>query len=175
MYRAFSALDRYSESECQSLMRRIRANYSTWKELFPLAGGCCVGVAWAVGWVFASGYVDLSRIVPLLPAGTGERVIAVIVTSVGASLLTFYVLRDVVLFFGVRQELRRTDCKKCGQSLLGLRLDYRGIDADPGNIYVRCAECGRAYRLLDIGLSPKDLLPPGSEEEYLAAGKPRRM
>jgi hypothetical protein len=54
-----------------------------------------------------------------------------------------------------------------------LRLDIRGLEYDPGNVFVKCTECGSLLRLLDVGLSPKDLLPPGSEHDLAAAGLPK--
>lgn len=174
IYRGFTALDRYTDSECRSLVRRVRANYETWQELLPVILSSLLAVIWWLGWPIAGMYTNLATLIPLLPQRHGEQIIVLIVSGAVVSLIALYVLRDVILYFAIMHELRRTDCRKCGQSLIGLRLDIRGIHPDPANVFVRCAECGKVYCLLDVGLTSRDLLSPGSSEEIEQVGKLRR-
>jgi hypothetical protein len=79
--------------------------------------------------------------------------------AVGAFALVWLLLRDFLLWWGVRAEFHRARCPKCRHSLQGLRVEEIGTGLDPTKRFVRCVECGRKYRLMDLGLTPMDLVP----------------
>ena len=60
----------------------------------------------------------------------------------------------------IRREMKGPVCPKCKSSLIGLRVETRGTIPDPAQNRVRCPECGSNWRMLDIGLTPRDLAPP---------------
>jgi DNA-directed RNA polymerase subunit RPC12/RpoP len=81
--------------------------------------------------------------------------IAAVVAFIVAKLL----VRDFLIYLGVRAEINRVRCPHCRHSLQGLRIDEVGTGLDPTMRFVRCVECGRRHRLIDLGLTPMDLVP----------------
>lgn len=67
--------------------------------------------------------------------------------------------RRVVEVALLRREMTGPVCPKCKSSLIGLRVESRGAEPDPAQNRVRCPECGKNWRMLDIGLTPRDLMP----------------
>jgi hypothetical protein len=79
--------------------------------------------------------------------------------------MTLLLSRDLVLYWLLRREIRRADCPECGQSLRGLRVQSVGSVFDPAQNFVRCTECGRTHKLLELGIAPRDLVP--LEQRYV--------
>ncbi len=79
--------------------------------------------------------------------------------AIAAFIITWLLVRDFLIYWGVRAEVYRARCPKCKHSLQGLRIDEIGTGLDPTKRFVRCVECGRRHRLMDLGLTPMDLVP----------------
>lgn len=158
IYRAFRELDAIPDDQCRRFVRRVRLQQG-WSVLVSCV---VIGVVSGVGagtWIglvlhawFKGGYeADVAMSLAVLMGGP---------SGVLAGCLAGLLLRDVQLWWGLRRELRRTCCPKCGYSLLGLpvRRVAFGV-AQPGDAKVRCSECGLEIVLTDRGLAPHDLVP----------------
>lgn len=159
VYRAFEELDSLTDSECDSLVNRAEINHHGLLVLTPLACMYLTVAVWPAVWVTAALLLPLSTYIPLLPATLGGQVVLLIVTTVMAAALVYLVVRDACLYLGLRRELRRCHCPRCDQPLVGLPIKSSGDDNDPGKRFVRCPECGRKHNLLDLGITPRDLIP----------------
>ncbi len=159
IYRAIRRLDRLGDDECESLVRRVRANYSRPAELLPWTTA-------ALAFVGSLGFlVWMSRSILAQPnflANDRALLVTVLIAlaSFVLSLIVRYLIDQTILYVMLKRELKRTDCPGCGQSLMGLRTEVRGDVPDPANVFVRCPECGRKHQLLYLRLSPRDLLDP---------------
>ena len=94
-----------------------------------------------------------------IPSSTEWQLVLLVATTVLVAGVARLIARDAALWWGIRREVRRSNCPKCGQSLTGLPIRTRGLNYDPANQFVRCTECGREFCLLDIGVTPRDLVP----------------
>jgi len=158
VWRAFSELDHLTDSECISVCRRVIVQMPTWRGRLP----------WVLGVVPMIIVAILSAIL-MRKAGVLTTnleqvhlwVLAVVIMVMGlAYALGVLLARDFNLYLLIRRDLRRARCKKCGQSLIGLKVIESAINPNtPGDARVRCPECGRLWVLLEIGLSPRDLIP----------------
>ncbi|MFZ4575367.1 MAG: hypothetical protein ACOYN0_13290 [Phycisphaerales bacterium] len=157
-WRAFEEFDHLSDEECEKHVGDAWANCAPWTAKLPLLVSVVTLVLWPTAWVVAHQFLPLSSYVPI-PASVTGKVILLAVTSVAAPLCAGLLTRDLVLYVLLRRELRRADCPACGQSLLGLQVQTVGLDPDPTRNSVRCTECGRVHKLMDLGLSPRDLVP----------------
>lgn len=88
--------------------------------------------------------------------------------------LAYVSLRRVIEVALLRREMNGPVCPKCKSSLIGLRVETRGTEPDPAQNRVRCPECGRNWRMLDIGLTPRDLMPQDWNIEGAGARISRR-
>ncbi len=77
----------------------------------------------------------------------------------GVMSLAYVLVRRTIEVALLRREMTGPVCPKCKSSLIGLRIETRGAEPDPAQNRVRCPECGRIWRMLDIGLTPRDLMP----------------
>lgn len=159
VYRAFAELDSLTNTECESLVSRAEINHHGLLILTPQVVMYLALALWPVAWVVAAVFLPLEKYIPLLPASAGARVALLIVSTVPAGAFAFLLTRDACLYAGLRRELRRCHCPRCDQPLVGLPIKTTGDDNDPGKRYVRCPECGRKHNLLDLGLTPRDLIP----------------
>lgn len=71
----------------------------------------------------------------------------------------YVAVRRVIEVALLRREMSGPVCPKCKSSLIGLRVETRGVEPDPAQNRVRCPECGRNWKMLDIGVTPRDLMP----------------
>ncbi len=158
VWRAFSELDHLSDSECISICRRVVVEMPTWRGRLP----------WVVGIVPLIGSAMLCGVL-MHKAGLLTKnfdqipfwVLGTVVVVVGLS-YAFGVLlaRDINLYLLIRNDLHRVRCRKCQQSLIGLKVIETALHpGTPGDARVRCPECGRMWTLLELGLSPRDLIP----------------
>ena len=173
VYRAFSAFDDVPDEECERYVRRVRANCTSGEALAPCIIAALAGVLWLAGWPLAIFWLNAERYVPM-PARGEARLIFLLITAVLAAALAGLLVRDAVLYLGLRRELARTNCRKCGFSLRGVPVSTIGTEPDPAKTFVRCPECGRKYCLLDIGVAAHELSPFASKDQYHAAGQRRK-
>jgi hypothetical protein len=158
VYRAFPEFDSLPDEECERYVRHVRVHQRWQFQLIPLLTTLVLAVAWPVTWVVLSHYYPIHHWVPL-PATEEARIIVLAVTSVLVPAMVGLLLRDLALWLGVRDEVNRARCPKCRQSLLGVPVQEIGMGNDPAKRFIRCPECGRKYNLLDIGITPRDLVP----------------
>ncbi|MFO0831375.1 MAG: hypothetical protein U0637_05970 [Phycisphaerales bacterium] len=159
VYRAFRELDALSNGECESLVNRAEINHHGLLVLTPLVVMYLVLALWPAAWVVAAAFTSVRTYIPLLPSTMGGLVVLLIVSTVPAAGFAYLITRDVCLYAGLRRELRRCHCPRCDQPLVGLPIHTVGDDNDPGKRSVRCPECGRTHKLLDLGITPRDLVP----------------
>ncbi len=162
VYRAFRELDYLPDAECERVVRLARIKRSAWLEGAPWLLAILAILAWPLFWLYLVtelGLSTLSRYVPLSSDREVNLILLAVTTIVFAALIRF-VARDLLLWHALRAEIDQAKCPKCEQSLLGVRIQYVGLDVGmPGKSFVRCPECGRNHNLLDLGLTPRDLIP----------------
>jgi hypothetical protein len=158
VYRAFPEFDGLSDEECARYVRHVRVHQRWQYQLIPLLTGLALLVVWPVGWVVAARNLPVWQWVPMPPSDE-SRILLLGVTSILVPAMTMLLLRDLALWWGVREEVNRARCPKCRQSLLGVPVQEVGVGGDPAKRFIRCPECGRKYMLLDIGITPRDLIP----------------
>jgi DNA-directed RNA polymerase subunit RPC12/RpoP len=158
VYRAFSEFDSLSDEDCERYVRHVRIYQRGLYQLVPVFTTLTLAISWPVGWVILSWYFPVQQWVPM-PDSHDGRLILLVVTSVLVPAMTGLLLRDLALWLGVRDEVNRARCPKCKQSLLGVPVQEVGVGDDPAKRFIRCPECGRKYNLLDIGITPRDLIP----------------
>lgn len=157
-WRAFRELDDLSDLECDGVVRDALLNAPSYFESVPWWLGGAMLLAWPSAVVIASGYIALSRYVPI-PADATLAAVELLLTTVLAGAGTLLLSRGVILFVCIRRYLARSACRKCGQPLHGLPIGSIGAEPNPANQSVRCAECGTKYNLLELGITPRDLVP----------------
>lgn len=158
VYRAFPEFDGLSDEECRRYVRHVRVHQRWQYQLIPLLAGLALLIVWPVGWVVAERNLPLRQWVPV-PLSDDLRILLLGVTSILVPAMTMLLLRDLALWWGVRDEVNRARCPKCRQSLLGVPVQEVGVGGDPAKRFIRCPECGKKYMLLDIGITPRDLIP----------------
>jgi len=158
VYRAFPELDHLTDAECGRYVRDAWLNTPVWVCRLPRLSGLAAGVAWATAWITLDALTTIDRWVPL-PRMPEMRLALLIATTGLFGIAAARVIRTLLLWRGIRREVRRSCCPKCGQSLTGLPIQTRGVNNDPADQFIRCPECGRTFCLLDIGLTPRDLVP----------------
>lgn len=157
-YRMFPEFDGMSDGECERYVRDAYINAPTLTAKVPGIVTAFTGVLWFVGVPIAAATLPLLRWVPL-PTSADGQIVVYLAGGVMCVALVYLLSRDVGVYLGIKRELRRACCRKCGQSLMGVPIVTHGVDPDPAKSTVRCPECGRKYVLLDIGLTPRDLIP----------------
>lgn len=162
VYRAFRELDYLPDAECERVVRLARTKRSAWLEGTPWLLAILALIAWPALWVGLIkefGAARVGRYVPL-PSSLELSVLLLAATTVVAGAVARFVARDLLLWIALRAEIDQARCPKCEQSLLGIRIQYVGLDVGmPGKSFARCPECGTNHNLLDIGLTPRDLIP----------------
>jgi hypothetical protein len=158
VYRAFAEFDALSDEECERYVRHVRAHGPWQYQLLPLITTLVLVFSWPVGWWVLSDQIRMDGWL-LVPDSHDGRVILLAVTTVFVPAMTGLLLRDLALWWGVKDEVNRARCPKCRQSLLGVPVQEVGLGGDPAKRFIRCPECGRSYMLLDIGITPRDLIP----------------
>lgn len=164
VWRAFPELDHLGDAECISLCRRVIVGMAPWRgRILWLAGLCSMLASLALTsslLIRARAWqLDIEKINPVVFS-------IVLAVSVMAFAVGYIAARDLNLYLLIRGDLHRARCRKCGQSLIGLRVIESAINPNtPGDARVRCPECGKLWTLLEIGLTPRDLIP--YEERHL--------
>jgi hypothetical protein len=158
VYRAFPEFDSLPDEECERYVRHVRVHQRLQFQLIPVITTVVLAIAWPIVWAELSYEHQLDRYIPL-PDSYDGRVLLLGVTSILVPALAGLLLRDMALWLGVRDEVNRARCPKCRQSLLGVPVQEVGLGGDPAKRFIRCPECGRKFMLLDIGITPRDLIP----------------
>lgn len=154
-WRAIPELDGLGNDDGARMLRRAYMRAALiWKVLPPavlvVTGfGALAALDWATQ-AFGTSIVFRDPVyVSMLYIGVPTGVMSVLYTTV----------RRVIEVALLRREMTGPVCPKCKSSLIGLRIETRGVEPDPAQNRVRCPECGRIWRMLDIGLTPRDLMP----------------
>lgn len=173
VWRAFRELDALPDEECRRVLARAMANTSTWAMAMP-------GVVFFVALVliplamWAAILAWGPTLAPIIPDdfATSMSVMGLIqVVGAAVAWLAALWLRS---YRALARELRRETCPKCHSSLMGLPITAPGTEPDPAQNRVKCPECGRVWRLLDLGLTPRDLVPWEQRGMDPSAGRLRR-
>jgi len=157
-YRMFREFDHLSDSECERHVRDAYINAPGLTARLPLLWTTFCTGAWFIGWPVSVAFLPVSSFVPI-PSSTDWQIVAYLAGGAAWVAAWYLLSRDVGVFLAMRRELSRCRCRKCGQSLQGLPIQFAGSDPDPAKRFVRCTECGRRWVLLDLGLTPRDLVP----------------
>lgn len=158
VYRAFPEFDGLSEEDCRRYLRGVIARRPGLVRALPAGVALGLFIVWPVAWVVLAMLLPIARWVPM-PASLEGRLILLVVSTVLVSGISGLLVRDFALWWGMRAEVNRARCPKCGQSLMGVPVQTLGAEGDPASRYVRCPECGRKYGLLDIGITVRELIP----------------
>src|SRR4051812_43609111 len=142
VYRAFAEFDGLPDEDCERYVRHVRVHQRVKYQLVPFITTLVLALVWPVTWAALAEQVNLRDFLPL-PASHDAQVVLLGVTSILVPALTGLFLRDVALWWGVRDEVNRARCPKCRQSLLGVPVQEVGVGGDPAKRFVRCPECGR--------------------------------
>jgi hypothetical protein len=162
VYRAFRELDYLPDAECERVVRLARTKRSAWLEGAPWLLAILAILAWPLFWLYLLAEFGLSGLSRFVPVSTEREInfILLAVTTIVVAAVVRFVTRDLLLWHALRAEIDQARCPKCAQSLLGVRIQYLGIDVGvPGKSFVRCPECGANHNLLELGLTPRDLIP----------------
>lgn len=82
-------------------------------------------------------------------------VLGLILTRIGAAVGADLGKRRALLV-----SIERCRCPKCSYPLMGLPIWHNGLGAPvPGTATIRCPECGFLGNLLEMGLTPNELIP----------------
>jgi hypothetical protein len=160
LYRAFPELDRFSDQQCEKLMKRLDVKgYGAVAVRGWTAVAVVVGFAGSCGLVGCVGaMVDDSRgggslTAPLL------MLCAFFVPPAVVGFLTRDLLLRHFLIKAIHVQLDRVRCPQCKYILLG-QAAVNGA--------VTCPECGAPVTLRRLGITEADLIPP-------VAGEAREM
>jgi hypothetical protein len=160
VYRGFPEFDALPDEDCERYVRSVRATRPGLVNTVPLATALTLLVLWPAAWCGLWTWdEDLVLAWVPLPPSDDMRVVLLAGTTLLVPVLSALLLRDAALWWGVRQEVNRARCPKCRQSLLGVPVQEVGVGGDPAKRFIRCPECGRRYMLLEIGITPRDLVP----------------
>ena len=171
IWRAFEELDHLTDSECQSLIVRVYLQVSPLRMRVFAAISVLIGIAAAVGALYAMYRLGLTK---------GDQYVILVgvltlIVGVGALSLAFLLLRDLHVYLLIRSDLERSNCRACGQSLIGVPVLRTALHpGTPGDGRVRCPECGREWILLEVGLTDRDLIPFEQRIPSSEIGKLRR-
>lgn len=164
VWRAFPQFDLCSDADCRRMCRTAMCNHSMIVRVLPALTTLLGSVGGFIGFLWvATGDFDLE----LLSRDLRTIVLGPTIT-IGAGGLAGLLMRDLILYFALGSEIARTNCPKCRQSMLGLRVLESAMNpGTPGDARVRCPECGTMHVLLELGLAARDLIP------YEQRGVPR--
>ncbi len=160
-YRAFEEFDGVSTEECERHLRRVVGSIG-WLPCAMLGTGV-LGGALAIAilaFVYETSPRWRQQIIDSESSQTVALVVAVAFVLFALS-LSMLLTRDYAIYRGIHREIHRARCPKCRQSLLGVpvRAPHSAGKPTPGDAWVRCPECGKRYNLMEIGLTPRDLIP----------------
>ncbi len=160
LYRAFSQLDRFSDTQCGLLMRRVRldrkARLLVWvSPVFAFVLSFVVVVILLVTTDVLAQTEPLFRDADLL-----LFLLCVLCIPAAVALLSRDHLLRRFLVKAIRLRIDRVRCRHCRYILIGQR---------PIGDEVNCPECGKMNRLRELGVTVDDLIPPESELDRLSS------
>jgi len=154
VYRAFPELDRFSDAECEGLLRYVSRRHPIGLFFVSLGAVVLSGVFIVCGSI-ATMMIHLELSGPRRPSVFVEDgwfvICGIIVSVVLPSAFAFY-LRRGWLLGKVQAHLSSLVCAECEYSLLGLPVVDGGIT---------CPECGQRFDLAARGLTAADVLAKG--------------
>jgi hypothetical protein len=153
IYRAFSALDPFTDEQCAGYVRRAKAKHMASRfamaiavvpTVILVAVGGIIGVELVVAFALRTGLRAWSS------SGNAEFLLQLLGCCIAAAiaLVVGLVMRDAWLRWAIGIELRRSTCPGCEYQLLGLKA-VAGC--------VRCPECGMDSRVDLLRLANEDL------------------
>ncbi|MDX2146632.1 MAG: hypothetical protein SFZ23_03840 [Planctomycetota bacterium] len=176
VWRCFSTLRNISDAEGEHILNRATQLMPASAEWLPAAAASALALAFILGSVAARSQL-LPLAGPLDPAA--ESLVVALWFVLGASAIFFaswFLFNTLVMLVAIARDLRRLCCPKCRHPLQGLRVIFSRVDVQvPGDARVRCPECGRTWVLLEIGVSPADLVPFEQREVPRDLGRVRRQ
>lgn len=156
IWRAFPALDAFSDEQCRIFVERAGNEYRSAK--MAVIGGTIA----AMGVVLPIGFALLNALWGLLERrlqqSRGEYatrdlqglvVFGIVMLLLFCGCIAVLVARDRWLIWTITRRIRQAACQGCGYSLLGLT-PMAGV--------VMCPECNQPYDLLAAGMTEADLL-----------------
>lgn len=149
-YRAYPELDGYSDEECQRMVWQAIARREDAIWIIPLAGAV---VAFLIAGSMAGtllsvlGSIAVSGGFSAMASSLGSVVVISLIPAVIAWVFT----RRTLIIRSIRNNMNRAKCPYCWFSLVGLT-------AREGE--VRCPECGETSSLIELRLTPDDLIDP---------------
>ncbi len=150
-----------SREECERHLRRAVTSIG-WLAYAMLGAGLFGAVAGAGALVlfYQTSPEWQDRLARSESAQTSALIVGVTVLVLAAA-LSALLMRDLVIYLGIKREIFRARCPKCKQSLLGVPVHapHSGGQPIPGDAWVRCPECGKRHNLMKIGLTPRELIP----------------
>ena len=160
LYRAFSQLDRFSDTQCDLLMRRVRldrkARLLVWvSPVFAFVLSLVVVVILLVTTDVLAQFEPLFRDADLL-----LFLLCVLGIPTAVALLIRDHLLRRFLVKAIRLRIDRVRCRHCRYILIGQR---------PIGDEVNCPECGRMNRLRELGVTVDDLIPRESDLDRLSS------
>jgi hypothetical protein len=160
VWRAFSEFDGMSDEQCWHALNQMAFTVGKWPIALKWLGGA-VGIGiFAAANVFGGLDEFPRRWLPNDPGASDVMEAAWgILGGLVFGIVGVLLARDWVYYLLLRAAMKRRCCRKCGQSLMGVRIIDTSLYGEPGKAKVRCPECGTLFVLLDIGLSPRDLIP----------------
>lgn len=158
-YRAFPEFDAMSDEECSAFVRRAFV-HRPWLTLrLPIVLGVLLLILWPTLVLVLLEHVPSVRNYIPMPRSTEGVLIWVVVTTVLLAVGLPLLVRDLGVYLGLSDEVHRARCRKCKQSLVGVPVQSIGAEPDPAKQFIRCPECGKRFVLMEIGLTPRDLVP----------------
>ena len=157
-WRAFEEFDHLSDAECEKLVGDAWVNSPPWVPWVRIFTVAVLFVLWPAVLVTGVMFWGFAKFIPV--PRSGEMIVVMLsVTTVVVSFGGGLVVRDLTLYMLLKRELSRAECPRCRQSLRGLPVQSVGVEPDPTKNFVRCTECGRVHKLMDLGITPRDLVP----------------
>lgn len=175
VWRAFAEFDGMSDDECLRCLRQGIVNAP--RHLALVAPLCAVAgglAAVALNILLDAPFHLAHSLIADAPGQNALQVGVWVITIVLGGAIAGLVGRDALYYLCLRRALRRTNCRRCGQSLLGVRIIDTSLHGEPGKAKVRCPECGKLHVLLEVGLTPRDLIPLEMRTSPRDVGKHRR-
>ena len=160
IYRAFPELDRFTDEQCEMLVRRIRQDtkLSAWlavlTALMLVLPGCGIIFTATLIWLLKERWFPVSDW-NMTYLALALIVVICVPTGLGLFMRDWYLRRSLMGAIDVRIE--RVRCLKCRYILIGQR-EKAGR--------VTCPECGAEIELRSLGITPADLIPPTSIDDH---------
>ncbi len=158
IYRAFPQLDRFSDEQCNLLMRRVKVQGGGYVMIHTLAVSIFLVVLLIMTVLVFR--MPLPDWLAHLAKNLDILIRLIIIFTVPA--IVSMAVRDRVfrrhLINAIEIQVERVRRPQCQYILIGLT---------PVNDTVTCPECGRTTDLRSLGVTPQDLAPPESDFQYI--------